>query len=104
LIASTQTGKGPHCEQSGTHCPITPQKHLPVPTSGAWTHSSLGPHTRRASQSRVGHWGLAANAGMRRLVRIGAGHATAAPAPMRLSTLRREAVPLYFARDSASVS
>jgi hypothetical protein len=36
--------------------------------------------------------GEAANAGVWMLVRIGAVHATAAPAPMRLSAFRRETV------------
>src|SRR5207248_8602075 len=49
---------------------------------------------RQGPAQNAGHGlPLAANAGVRRLVRTGADHTTAALAPIRLSILRRESRP-----------
>jgi hypothetical protein len=52
-------------------------------------HGSRGPHPAHPEHCGGGG-GVAANAGVLMLVRMGADHATAAPAPIRLSIFRRE--------------
>jgi hypothetical protein len=66
------------------------------PPAGVWVRTPGAPLAQvqlpnaGLEQSKGPHAGLAANAGVLMLVRIGVVHAIAAPAPMRLSILRRE--------------
>src|SRR5919197_6238298 len=72
LSNRTEQPAAPHPGGRGPHAEFGPQK------SGLLPHRSNGTHP--------GDW---ANAGVRTLVRIGADHATAAPAPIRLSAFLR---------------
>src|SRR5213593_2296605 len=96
-----QTQVGPNCRvQSKSFVHVNPptkqvafdqQMHGPPPTCGAHPQPKGGGQGCGFMQSKGGQLHPeAANAGVRMLVRMGAVQTTAAPAPIRLSILRRE--------------